>query len=1173
MNSNNDFNNYLNIYISLDKDNIKEKNQLEMYLFNILSDDENLNNIENKINELLKLYDNTYDVKKKYNIENKINIIQDILKKYERKRKKEIKKQYIVTDKTKKNFYPYPQNFSTNFVKNLLKKKEFIINKVESDDNKEYNEITKEMFILNNNQQFIKKLISPETPYKTIYLFHGVGVGKTCSSIQIAENFKDYYSKPPLIISPKYLRNTFRKEIFDISRLNNDNMEQCLGNYYLEKANYLNNGKLIKINKNEMNKNIKKLINKDYEFLGYQKFANTVNSIINKSPNNKIATDKIKENFDNRVIIIDEIHNMRTTGSKELHYVLKNIRNNILILLSATPMYDKFDEIKFIFNTILINNKLPLIDEKTSIFNKEDEITIEFKNKIKKISNNFISYMRGENPYTFPIRLYPDINNDKYILKEKDYPVIDMNTNKRILKDEQIKYLKLIYTKMSKLQQNFYNLIKTKEEDIDYNPDEKPDQQRRGQISNIIYPIQNIYNKKDEIILSNFGNIKNIYGKEGLYKIFRRINPHNYTTFQLEYLDNNYQILNQNNIIKYSPKINLLLQNIEKSEGLILIYSKYLPSGIIPIAIALEHLGYSKYDSNNILKNNNTKKNNKNYIIISGDISLTGSNSKRNRNLDIFADIENKNGDIIKILLITESGSEGLNLKNIREVHIFEPWHNLNRLEQVIGRGVRNLSHINLDEKKRNTTIYQYVNLNNNNNIESIDFRMYRKAENKQMKISKILKSIKKNSIDCNLNIDNLIFNNLGKKNIITSIGKEIKKYSLNDKLHSRICDYEKCNFECNKEIDFKKLIKNKKVDISTYNKKILKYDIIYMIKLLKKYYVKNNNATLVNIIDGLNVKYNEILYFALDDMIKNKILFYGFNNKLGYLIYRSNNYIFQPYDIKDNKILLNERYQKKIQKPQKINITNIELSKKLIDNKIDTINYNKILDDKINEYLTNLKLNKNEVDKYTKYIYDIYIDSLNKKNLLILFEIFLKNKLNDKHYNYINKSFNRGLYSLDTTLIQDKIILYNYFDKDLLCLNNGKVESCGISFQNKYKTILTEKINILKIILKNNPNLPYSFIEIKGKNNRYKIKNFDIKNDKIIENKLISGTVCEKSSQNLDKNKLIKLIKLVDNNNLLKKYNYKRDNLCLLYQLILKILTNETKLKYFLRPIEYNNL
>ena len=45
-----------------------------------------------------------------------------------------------------------------------------------------------------NNSTWLKKFISPETPYKTIYLYHGVGVGKTCASIQIADNFKNYYN-------------------------------------------------------------------------------------------------------------------------------------------------------------------------------------------------------------------------------------------------------------------------------------------------------------------------------------------------------------------------------------------------------------------------------------------------------------------------------------------------------------------------------------------------------------------------------------------------------------------------------------------------------------------------------------------------------------------------------------------------------------------------------------------------------------------------------------------------------------------------------------------------------------------------------------------------------------------------------------------------------------------
>ena len=80
-----------------------------------------------------------------------------------------------------------------------------------------------------------KKFISTETPYKTIYLYHSVGVGKTCASIQIAQNFKNYYNKKVLVILPSTLKPNYKKELFNISKLNkeNDNMEQCLENYYL----------------------------------------------------------------------------------------------------------------------------------------------------------------------------------------------------------------------------------------------------------------------------------------------------------------------------------------------------------------------------------------------------------------------------------------------------------------------------------------------------------------------------------------------------------------------------------------------------------------------------------------------------------------------------------------------------------------------------------------------------------------------------------------------------------------------------------------------------------------------------------------------------------------------------------------------------------------------------
>ena len=57
----------------------------------------------------------------------------------------------------------------------------------------------------------------------------------------------------------------------------------------------------------------------------------------------------------------------------------------------------------------------------------------------------------------------------------------------------------------------------------------------------------------------------------------------------------------------YSTKIHTIIKNIKNTSGIIFIYSEYLSSGIIPIALALEHLGYGKYGSNDLLKYPNFK--------------------------------------------------------------------------------------------------------------------------------------------------------------------------------------------------------------------------------------------------------------------------------------------------------------------------------------------------------------------------------------------------------------------------------------------------------------------------------------------------------------------------------------------------------------------------------------
>ena len=112
----------------------------------------------------------------------------------------------------------------------------------------------------------------------------------------------------------------------------------------------------------------------------------------------------------------------------------------------------------------------------------------------------------------------------------------------------------------------------------------------------------------------------------------------------------------------------------------------------------------------------------------------------------------NINGEKIKVVLISQAGSEGLDFKNIRQVHILEPWYNMNRIEQIIGRAVRNCSHKDLPFMKRNVELFLYGSLINESSEEAADLYVYRLAEQKSIKIGMVSRVIKENAVDCILN-------------------------------------------------------------------------------------------------------------------------------------------------------------------------------------------------------------------------------------------------------------------------------------------------------------------------------------------------------------------------------------------------------------------------------------
>ena len=242
----------------------------------------------------------------------------------------------------------------------------------------------------------------------------------------------------------------------------------------------------------------------------------------------------------------------------------------------------------------------------------------------------------------------------------------------------------------------------------------------------------------------------------------------------------------------YSPKYLAILENIIKPEhpGLHLVYSQFRSyEGIEVFSMVLEESGFARFK---------IKRNSANGWVLDIDEDdwgkpmyalYTGTEDKMEREIirkiyngawneipqniaSELREISNNNnmGEIIKVFMITSSGSEGINLTNTRYVHIMDPyWHPV-RIEQVIGRARRICSHKNLSEALQTVEVFIYLMTFTKKQIESDDSielnlkdvsklirnrpitsdeYMYEIASIKEKLNQQLIHAIKETAIDC----------------------------------------------------------------------------------------------------------------------------------------------------------------------------------------------------------------------------------------------------------------------------------------------------------------------------------------------------------------------------------------------------------------------------------------
>ena len=513
-----------------------------------------------------------------------------------------------------------------------------------------------------------------------------------------------------------------------------------------------------------------------------------------------------------------------------------------------------------------------------------------------------------------------------------------------------------------------------------------------------------LLNKRNDLnennVLANLQPMNIVYGDKtgstGFSNFFNRV-ENNTGSISINYVKKYENALfpDDNNLGKYSGKFLTISEFVKKANGIVIIYSRFVEGGILPIALILEHLGYTREGEKNILNNpkiiNNPPKygfsSSPKYCILTShsDINNVMGSSSIDKLLPIINNKKNINGELIKVILMTPVASEGLSFYNARELHIVEPWYHFNKAKQIIGRGIRNCRHNNLPFEERNMTVFMHASFNNYT-TETPDIHAYRISSKKLNQTEIIDKIIRDNAFDCYL-MKNI---NYFPKDLFTF---DIKlKSSQNKLIEYKIGDNQLYEPKCNHN--------DNKLNKDGYRYETYKHLIFNMKKIIKKLII--------------NKLQNGKRFLEFDEIIN----FSNFDNNI---IYQAINESIYPNNLIDNYILLQHNNGIHIVDIHEQKITKLRL---ISDNSNITINKKYIPDDLI------IEISKNVIDTF-KYINTISIYlSFNS----ILFNNFV-NYIINTNYNLLKdeeKYIAKCFFTQGALIHKNELKLYEKYDSNI---------------------------------------------------------------------------------------------------------------------------------------------
>ena len=267
------------------------------------------------------------------------------------------------------------------------------------------------------HQKVVRDYLLTETPYRGLLLYHGLGSGKTCSSIAVAESLLS--NRKVFVMLPASLESNYRGELrkcgdplymydqnWQQQALSDDTREMAkklgISDGFLDRNRTFfttspgqesNYDKLPKTAQDIIARQIDDIIDQRFTFIRY-------NGLSSANIGKYVPAEGGPNPYDNSVVIIDEVHNFisRIVGKSDiawkLYDAIYSAKSCKVVALSGTPVINRAHELAYLMNLLrgpieritIPLKTIPTWDEEkmTSVLRALPDVdTIEF-NTIKK---------------------------------------------------------------------------------------------------------------------------------------------------------------------------------------------------------------------------------------------------------------------------------------------------------------------------------------------------------------------------------------------------------------------------------------------------------------------------------------------------------------------------------------------------------------------------------------------------------------------------------------------------------------------------------------------------------------------------------------------------------------------------------------------------------------------